>query len=64
VLSFDDSELAAWLRPQLTSISLPHYQLGWQAVELLLGPEREPDVIRVPMPVRHRASIGKPAAPA
>jgi LacI family transcriptional regulator len=60
VVSFDDSELAAWLRPQLTSIALPHYQLGWQAVELLLGPGAEPAVTRVPMPVRQRASIGKP----
>ena len=59
VLSFDDSELAAWLRPPLTSISLPHYQLGWQAVELLLGPAAEPRVVRVPMPVRQRASVGK-----
>jgi LacI family transcriptional regulator, galactose operon repressor len=64
VVSFDDSELAAWLRPQLTSIALPHYQLGWQAVELLLGPESEPGVVRVPMPVRRRASVGKPVAPA
>ncbi|UQU65876.1 LacI family DNA-binding transcriptional regulator [Couchioplanes caeruleus] len=60
VLSFDDSDLAAWLRPQLTSISLPHYQLGWKAVELLLGSPGEPQVHRVPMPVRLRASIGKP----
>jgi LacI family transcriptional regulator len=59
VVSFDDSELAAWLRPQLTSISLPHYQLGWQAVERLLGPARDPEVVRVPMPVRLRASVGK-----
>ena len=61
VLSFDDSELAAWLRPQLTSISLPHYQLGWQAVEKLLGPPTEPVVHRVPMPVRVRGSMGKPS---
>jgi LacI family transcriptional regulator len=61
VVSFDDSELAAWLRPQLTSIALPHYELGWQAVELLLGPAAEPSVVRVPMPVRLRASMGKPA---
>jgi LacI family transcriptional regulator len=61
VVSFDDSELAAWLRPQLTSISLPHYQLGWQAVELLLGPDAEPAVHRLPMPVRHRASVAKPS---
>jgi LacI family transcriptional regulator, galactose operon repressor len=60
VVSFDDSDLAAWLRPQLTSISLPHYQLGWQAVELLLGPETEPSIVRVPMPVRRRASSGGP----
>jgi LacI family transcriptional regulator len=64
VVSFDDSELAAWLRPQLTSIALPHYQLGWQAVELLLTPDAEPAVVRVPMPVRNRASVGKPAGSA
>jgi LacI family transcriptional regulator len=64
VVSFDDSELAAWLRPQLTSIGLPHYQLGWRAVELLLGPEQEPGLIRMPMPVRQRASVGKPYQPA
>jgi LacI family transcriptional regulator len=63
VVSFDDSEMAAWLRPQLTSVGLPHYQLGWQAVELLLGPAREPGVVRLPMPVRVRASVGKAAEP-
>jgi LacI family transcriptional regulator len=62
VLSFDDSELAAWLRPQLTSVSLPHYQLGWQAVEKLLGPPSEPAVLRLPMPVRNRQSVGNPSS--
>ncbi|GAB2628326.1 alanine racemase [Paractinoplanes abujensis] len=61
VISFDDSELAAWLRPQLTSISLPHYELGRQAVEKLLGPPSEPAVLRLPMPVRRRASVAKRA---
>jgi LacI family transcriptional regulator len=61
VVSFDDSELAAWLRPPLTSIALPHYQLVWQAVELLLAPPAEPSVVRVPMPVRHRGSVVKPS---
>ncbi len=61
VLSFDDSDLAAWLRPQLTSISLPHYQLGWQAVEKLLGPPSEPAVHRLPMQVRRRDSVAEPA---
>jgi LacI family transcriptional regulator len=59
VLSFDDSDMAAWLRPQLTSISLPHYELGWKAVELLLGPPTTPAVVRMPMPVRERASIAE-----
>lgn len=58
VISFDDSELASWLRPRLTSVSLPHYQLGWRAVELLLGPDRDPEIHRLPMPLRTRASIG------
>jgi LacI family transcriptional regulator len=78
IVSFDDSDLAAWLRPQLTSVSLPHYQLGWRAVELLLGaadpataeaagpvvaadPSGGPLIIRVPMPVRSRASVAPPA---
>jgi LacI family transcriptional regulator len=61
VVSFDDSDLAAWLRPGLTSIALPHYQLGWKAVELLLGEPSDPAVTRIPMPVRHRASVGKPS---
>jgi LacI family transcriptional regulator len=61
IISFDDSDLAAWLRPQLTSISLPHYQLGWQAVELLLGASGDPAVVRLPMPVRNRSSIAKGA---
>jgi LacI family transcriptional regulator len=60
VVSFDDSELAAWLRPQLTSVALPHYQLGWQAVERLLGPAVAPAVHRLAMPVRLRASVGAP----
>jgi LacI family transcriptional regulator len=75
VVSFDDSDLAAWLRPQLTSVSLPHYQLGWQAVELLLSTadtdaesaehhsvhHERSRVVRVAMPVRHRGSVAKPS---
>ncbi|GAA2614239.1 LacI family DNA-binding transcriptional regulator [Paractinoplanes durhamensis] len=60
VLSFDDSDLAAWLRPQLTSIALPHYQLGWQAIDTLLAPPSPAKVRRLPMPVRLRASVAAP----
>lgn len=61
VVSFDDSELAAWLRPALTSVAIPHFELGRLAVELLLTGEASADVHRVPMPLRPRGSVGPPA---
>jgi LacI family transcriptional regulator len=63
VVSFDDSELAGWLRPQLTSIALPHHELGRRAVELLLaGDPAHPatEIERVAMPLRERRSVGPP----
>jgi len=62
VVSFDDSELAGWLRPELTSIAVPHYELGRRAVRLLLA--ADPGAARtvlVPMPVRERESVARPA---
>jgi LacI family transcriptional regulator len=64
VVSFDDSDLAGWLRPELTSIALPHYDLGRRAVRLLLAPDATPRTDLVPMPVRERGSVAAPAAPA
>ncbi|PWG12107.1 LacI family transcriptional regulator [Streptomyces sp. V2] len=60
VVSFDDSDLAVWVRPGLTSVALPHYRLGRTAVELLLDGGAEPVVQRVPMPVMLRASHARP----
>lgn len=60
VISFDDSDLAGWLRPELTSVALPHYELGRRAVRLLLAPEPVEGVEEVPMPVRERASVAAP----
>ena len=60
VVSFDDSELAAWLHPAVTSVALPHMELGRRAVELLLDKEREPGVERIPMLLHERGSIGPP----
>lgn len=36
IVSFDDSELAQVVRPGLTSIALPHEEMGQLAIELLL----------------------------
>lgn len=72
VVSFDDHPIATWIRPKLTTVALPHYELGRKAVDVLFGemsrrqeePGREPgrdgEQHRVPMPVRHRDSVAPP----
>jgi LacI family transcriptional regulator len=60
VVSFDDSHLASWLRPALTSVAIPHFELGRTAVELLLADVPAHDVHPVPMPVRERGSVAPP----
>ncbi|MGX1134259.1 LacI family transcriptional regulator [Streptomyces glaucescens] len=62
VVSFDDQDIAAALRPALTTVKLPHARLGRLAVELILaqGP-LEAAVHRVAMPLQERDSIGAPA---
>jgi DNA-binding LacI/PurR family transcriptional regulator len=61
VVSFDDEPVAAWLRPELTTIALPHYELGHKAVEVLLGHLAADGPVatvhRVHMPLRRRDSI-------
>jgi LacI family transcriptional regulator len=65
VVSFDDDALASWVRPQLTTVALPHYELGRAAIQVLLdllqGGERfldgQPQVHRIPMPLRDRESV-------
>jgi LacI family transcriptional regulator len=70
VISFDDHPVATWIRPKLTTIALPHYELGRKAVEVLLaeinrdreGAAPEAATHRVPMPVRVRDSVAAPDA--
>lgn len=65
VVSFDDHPIATWIRPKLTTVALPHYELGRKAVEVLLGEiGRDRDAAappgethRLPMPVRMRDSV-------
>lgn len=64
VVSFDDHQLATWLRPGLTTFALPHRELGERAVDLLLDEVARaapPRVHRIPMPVRMRGSVSSPA---
>jgi LacI family transcriptional regulator len=56
IVSFDNDELAAYLRPGLTTVALPHEAMGARSVEILLetGPARQE---LLPMPVVERDSV-------
>jgi LacI family transcriptional regulator len=70
VVSFDDHPIASWIRPKLTTVALPHYELGRKAVDVLFAEmgrqradvDRDGAVHRVPMPIRNRDSVAPPAA--
>ncbi|MEV6237639.1 LacI family DNA-binding transcriptional regulator [Lentzea sp. NPDC051838] len=67
VIGFGDHPLASWLRPRLTTVALPHYELGAQAVTALVEMVerrgrggRAPSIRRVSMPVREGGSVAPP----
>lgn len=63
VVSFDDDVIASWARPKLTTVALPHYELGRASIQLLLerdsAPSKNgtPHIVRIPMPLRERDSV-------
>jgi LacI family transcriptional regulator len=63
VVSFDDDVLASWVKPQLTTVALPHYELGRAAIEVLLDANTDKTtgvkgpIHRIPMPLRERESV-------
>jgi LacI family transcriptional regulator len=70
VVSFDDDAIASWIRPALTTVAIPHYDLGRRAVDVLLEEIERDDartdpktsVHRVPMPIRKRDSVAPPGS--
>ncbi len=67
VIGFEDHPIASWMRPRLTTIALPHYELGAWAVRVLVDlvvrrgrGARAPMIHRVPMPVRDGGSVAAP----
>lgn len=66
VVSFDDDPLASWVRPRLTSLALPHYELGRKAIDVLFGeidrgaPGAKGRLHRVAMPLKARESVAPP----
>jgi LacI family transcriptional regulator len=61
VVAFDDSVLADWLQPGLSSVALPHHEMGRLATDLLIKGDRHPVVHRIGMLLRHRDSVSSPA---
>jgi len=57
IVSFDDDELASYLRPQLTTARIPYEEMGRQAMAMLLDPAVPSRQIKVPMPIQHRGSV-------
>jgi LacI family transcriptional regulator len=62
VVSFDNSDLAWWLAPGLTSIALPYYEIGSRAMAIALGAQPRARVERLAMPRFDRAAVAAPAA--
>lgn len=67
VIGFEDHPIASWMRPRLTTIAVPYYELGSSAVMVLVEMvlrrgrgTRTPMIHRVPMPVREGGSVAEP----
>ncbi|MFI2566579.1 LacI family DNA-binding transcriptional regulator [Paenarthrobacter sp. NPDC018779] len=64
VVGFDNQEvIAAHLRPPLSTVSLPHYELGAAGVRLLLGLDQAPadSALKIECPAVERASVAVPS---
>lgn len=67
VVGYDDQQfVAAEQDPPLTTVALPHYEMGRWAMEAALGvggaAAGPDDTYLMPCPVRRRASVGSPPA--
>ncbi len=64
VVGFDNQEvIAAHLRPPLSTVGLPHYELGAAGVRMLLGvdPAESGETVRLACPVVERDSVLHPS---
>jgi LacI family transcriptional regulator len=61
IVSFDDEEIAGYLRPRLTTARIPYEEMGREAMAMLLDAAiGRSTVRRVTMPVQHRESVRPP----
>ncbi|MBK8459002.1 MAG: LacI family DNA-binding transcriptional regulator [Micropruina sp.] len=57
IVSFDDDIVASYLHPGLTTAAIPYEEMGRQAMQLLLAPDRTTEQRLVGMPTRLRESV-------
>lgn len=64
VVGYDDEEISRHLHPQLSTVILPHRQMGQWAVKALAGKVQSPPiaVTSLECSLVSRASVGKPAS--
>lgn len=64
VIGFDDREVAQFMRPPLSTLILPHYEMGMIAAEMLIdsagGLKNSPNQIKVECLLVPRDSVGDP----
>jgi LacI family transcriptional regulator len=64
ILGYDDRELAQFTHPPLTSVLLPHFEMGAQAAAYLIDygarPPRRPPQFKIECPLVERSSVGPP----
>jgi LacI family transcriptional regulator len=67
VVGYDDREIAQFMRPPLTTVVLPHYEMGIQAAETLIDghirPEGRQPQIKVECTLVDRDSVAPPRQP-
>jgi LacI family transcriptional regulator len=57
IASFDDDEIASYMRPALTTARLPYEEMGRRAMEIVLDEDAPPGERLVEMPLQVRGSI-------
>lgn len=57
VIGFDDREIAQFTRPPLTTLVLPHYEMGATAAEMLIDGAGGAPQIKVECPLVERSSV-------
>ena len=66
VVGYDDREVAQFSRPPLTTVLLPHFEMGTRAAECLIDraslANGKPAQIKVECPLVERRSVGPPRA--